>query len=122
MRAAVADSRQNISEVRDNQEKSGPSGGSLERDPKKQKKGKDKEGITSGVVYDPSASLDSLDGFDFMPSDEEGDGTPVAKTEADFLREDTAAAEDEFPRVFKNWVRLVVDYAKEFPDHNLVLI
>ena len=120
MRAAMADSRQVLPDVRDSQEKSGPSGGSLERDPKKQKKGKEKEGITSGVVYDPAASLDSLDGFDFLPSDEEGDDTPVAKTEADFLREDTAAAEEEFPRVFKNWVRLVVDYSKEFPDHNLV--
>ena len=65
----------------------------------------------------------SLEGFDFSSSsDEDSDNAPRVKTEEDFRREDLAAAEAEYRRVLKNWIRHEVDYVREFRDQVAVIV
>ena len=97
----------------------GPSGGGDVDHLSKRARLKGKS-LVSGVCY----SECDLDGFTFdSSSDEEGGpGAPRQKTEADWRGEDFQAAKTEFPRVFKNWIRYSVDYAREFPNSNLVCL
>ena len=71
--------------------------------------------LVSGMVY---ASAGAAEGFDLSLDSSDFDSEPV-KSEEDFAREDAAAAEKEFKRVFPNWFGLVVDWKEEFPEANL---
>ena len=69
----------------------------------------------SGMGY---ASAGAADGFDLSLYSSDSDSEPV-KSEEDFAREDAAAAEKEFKKVFPNWFGLVVDWNAEFPEEKL---
>ena len=67
--------------------------------------------LVSGMGY---ASAGAAEGFDLSLDSLDSDSEPV-KSEEDFAREDAAAAEKEFRKVFPNWFGLVVDWKAEFP-------
>ena len=62
--------------------------------------------------------VEDLVGFDFG-DEEEAEAEPPEKTEEELVEEDKAAAEVEFLRVFKNWMRHVVDWRAIFKDAGL---
>jgi len=71
--------------------------------------------LTSGMHY---AGTDAADDFDFADEESNSDSEP-GKSEEDFVREDTAAAEKEFRRVFPAWYKYDVDWKGLFPGAKL---
>ena len=71
--------------------------------------------LMSGMGY---ASAGAAEGFDLSLDSSDSDSEPV-KSEEDFAREDAAAAEKEFRKVFPDWFGLVVDWKAEFPEAKL---
>ena len=71
--------------------------------------------LVSGMGY---ASAGAAEGFDLSLDSLDSDSEPV-KSEEDFAREDAAAAEKEFRKVFPDWFGLVVDWKAEFPEAKL---
>jgi len=65
------------------------------------------------------AAADDTSGFDLgKDSDEEEVVVMPPKSEKDFAEEDKAAAEKEFPIVFRAWFNFAVDYRVEFPQEH----
>ena len=71
--------------------------------------------LVSGVVY---AFAGAAGGFGLSLDSSDSD-SESEKPEEDFAREDAAAAEKEFRKVFPDWFGLVVDWKAEFPEAKL---
>ena len=71
--------------------------------------------LVSGMGYAP---VGFVDGFDLSVDSSDSD-SELEKSEGDLAREDAAAAEKEFKKVFANWSGLVIDWKAEFPESML---